>query len=88
MAGLSSNVMNMKFMQRAKDKSNEKKKEEDTKKARDASQWVLPGKHRLETKLQPAVTVTTVGYGSIAALTADDEEEKSIVEEKVRFPKL
>lgn len=76
MAGLSSNVMNMKFMQRAQTKKNEKKNEDAIRKVKDSSEWVLPNKTSLQAKTKPAVQVQTVGYGSIATLMTKKEEIK------------
>lgn len=77
MAGLSSNVMNMKFMQRALDKRKEKQKEDELKKVKDASEWLLPQKSSLQMNLKTAPKVKAVGYGSIAALTSSNNEQST-----------
>lgn len=74
MAGLSSNVMNMKFMQRAQEKTQKTEKEAEAKKVKDSSEWVLPNRESLQKKLKSAVKVQTVGYGSIASMTSPDDE--------------
>lgn len=74
--GLSSNVMNMKFMQKAQDKSKTDDRQPEGKKVKDASEWLLPS-GALKQKLKPAVTIKTVGYGSIASLTAKDDDSDS-----------
>lgn len=76
MAGLSSNVLNMKFMQKAQAKKDKQAEEEVIKKVKDSSEWVLPNKTSVERNLKPAMKVQTVGYGSIASLTRDDVAEK------------
>lgn len=80
MAGLSSNVMNMKFMQKAQKKAEDLKKDNQVKKVKDTSEWVLPNRSIVQQKIKPAVLVQTVGYGSIANLMTkknDEEETKS-----------
>lgn len=70
--GLSNNVMNMKFMQKAQDRKKDDVPKPEGKKVKDTSEWSLPAgafKH-----VKPAVAVRTVGYGSIASLTAEDKE--------------
>lgn len=76
MAGLSSNVMNMKFMQNAKDKKKGEEQQPEVKKVKDVSEWLLPN-GSIKHKLKPAVTIRTVGYGSIASLTANEKESES-----------
>lgn len=81
MAGLSSNVMNMKFMQKAHNKTEEQKKETQIKKVKDSSEWILPNRSIVQQKIKPLVLVQTVGYGSIANIMVkknikDEEEEK------------
>ncbi|GEQ72146.1 hypothetical protein JCM33374_g5832 [Metschnikowia sp. JCM 33374] len=76
MAGLSSNVMNMKFMQKAQDKYKPEDKQPEAKKVKDVSEWSLP-RGAIKQNLKPAVTIKTVGYGSIASLTAKEEESDS-----------
>lgn len=84
MAGLSSNVMNMKFMQRAQENKKKVEKEAEQKKVKDSSEWVLPNKLTLQKKLKSAVEVQTVGYGSIASMNSA-EEKKEPAPEKVCF---
>ncbi|OBA21712.1 hypothetical protein METBIDRAFT_32181 [Metschnikowia bicuspidata var. bicuspidata NRRL YB-4993] len=71
--GLSSNVMNMKFMQKAQNSKKNDLHELETKKIRDLSEWLLPS-GTVKPKIKPAVTVRTVGYGSIASLTAKEND--------------
>lgn len=78
--GLSSNVLNMKFMQRALDKTKEKEKEAEVKKIRDASEWILPNRSLVQKNLKAAVRVQAVGYGSIASLTKESDDEEEIEE--------
>ncbi|KAM9904285.1 hypothetical protein OXX79_002848 [Metschnikowia pulcherrima] len=73
--GLSSNVMNMKFMQKASDKTKPEEQPEG-KKVKDVSEWSLPS-GSIKPKIKPTVTINSVGYGSIASLTAQDEESDS-----------
>lgn len=73
--GLSSNVMNMKFMQKALDKTKFEEQPEG-KKVKDVSEWLLPS-GSIKPKIKPTVTINSVGYGSIASLTAQDEESDS-----------
>lgn len=83
MAGLSSNVLNMKFMQKANQKAEDQKKEKQIKKVKDTSEWVLPNRSIVQQRMKPAVLVQTVGYGSIAnILKKNNEEEKVNDEEK------
>lgn len=84
MAGLSSNVMNMKFMQRAHEKSQKKETEAEIKKVKDSSEWVLPNRALIQRNLKNAVKVETVGYGSIASMTSQDNEEEP--EEDITTP--
>ncbi|EEQ39527.1 predicted protein [Clavispora lusitaniae ATCC 42720] len=76
MAGLSSNVMNMKFMQRAQTKKNEKKNEDAIRKVKDSSEWVLPNKPLYKRKRNLPSKFQTVGYGCIATLMTKNEEIK------------
>lgn len=78
MAGLSNNVLNMKFMQRALEKNKKVEKEKEIKKIRDSSEWVLPNRSSVQKHLKTAVNVQTVGYGSIASLTAESEDEAEV----------
>ncbi|QBM89185.1 M-phase phosphoprotein 6 [Metschnikowia aff. pulcherrima] len=73
--GLSSNVMNMKFMQKALDKTKSEVQPEG-KKVKDVSEWLIPS-GSIKPKIKPTVTINSVGYGSIASLTAQDEESDS-----------
>lgn len=73
--GLSSNVMNMKFMQKAQDRSKAEEEQAETKKVKDLSEWLLPSS-AIRPKSKPSVTIRTVGYGSIASLTAKDNDEE------------
>lgn len=82
--GLSSNVMNMKFMKNAA----EAPETPATLKLRDASEWALPNRDKYTRIKKP--TVEVVGYGSIASLlrlrpAESPEEPTAPVPQKVRF---
>lgn len=85
MAGLSSNVMNMKFMQRAQEKNLKKEKDAEIKKVKDSSEWVLPNRAAVQRNLKSTVKVQTVGYGSIASMASQDSDEEP--EEETTPPK-
>lgn len=93
MAGLSSNVMNMKFMQKAENRNPAKTEEAPVRKVRDSSEWALPNKQELKQKIHPQVKVSTMGYGSIASLksqqtleSSDEEDPESKPESKEPQP--
>lgn len=75
MAGLSSNVMNMKFMQKAQQRDQKRDEEAKAKKVKDSSEWVLPNRAAVQRNVKNAVKVQTVGYGSIASMTSHDDDE-------------
>lgn len=79
MAGLSSNVMNMKFMQNAKD-GLRPEGQDTVKKVKDSSEWLLSNSLAVRSKLKPAIKVKTVGFGSIASLTNPPEQEKPSIQ--------
>ncbi|KAF3991878.1 hypothetical protein FT663_01990 [Candidozyma haemuli var. vulneris] len=79
MAGLSQNVLNMKFMKGADNKGTEPAQPATYKKVKDSSEWFLPNRGQVQQKMKSAVKVNTVGYGSIASIAAEQEPE---VEEK------
>lgn len=76
MAGLSSNVMNMKFMQKAQQRDQKKAEEVEAKKVKDSSEWVLPNRAAVQRNIKSAVKVQTIGYGSIASITTSKDDEK------------
>lgn len=86
MAGLSSNVMNMKFMQKADNRNPTTQEPLAVKKVRDSSEWFLPNRQELRKKLHPTVKVSTMGYGSIANLRSEKEQE--LANEKEQADKL
>ncbi|ODV78182.1 uncharacterized protein CANTADRAFT_32772, partial [Suhomyces tanzawaensis NRRL Y-17324] len=67
MSGLSSRVMNMKFMKKADAVDSQNKEEEHKKKIKDMSEWVLPYLKTMIAKMQNVNNIETVGYGSINA---------------------
>lgn len=86
MAGLSSNVMNMKFMQKAHQKDQKKAEEVEAKKVKDSSEWVLPNRAAVQRNVKNAVKVQTVGYGSIASMTSQENDEENEEKEDVEQP--
>lgn len=67
MSGLSSRVMNMKFMQ----KDGSEKTEEVTKKVIDSSEWKLPNATAIISRAKVGNTIETVGYSSINSFASD-----------------
>lgn len=94
MAGLSSNVMNMKFMQKAQKSAESQNKENEVKKVKDNSEWALSDRSTIHQKIKPTILVLTVGYGSIADImikknnTQENEEITKKSEETRPKPPL
>ncbi|SGZ46325.1 CIC11C00000001327 [Sungouiella intermedia] len=84
MAGLSSNVMNMKFMQKAQERDQKRAQEVEIKKVKDSSEWVLPNRAAVQRNVKSAIKVQSVGYGSIASMTAPQDDSET---EKEELPK-
>ncbi|PVH14133.1 uncharacterized protein CXQ87_002258 [Candidozyma duobushaemuli] len=74
MAGLSQNVLNMKFMKGGDNKTPPSSQPTTYKRVKDPSEWFLPNRGQVQQKIKPAMKVSTVGYGSIASFTAEDSE--------------
>lgn len=87
MAGLSSNVMNMKFMQKAQQRDKKKEEEVQAKKVKDSSEWVLPNRAAVQKNVKSAVKVQTIGYGSIASMTTNKDDEKIEKDDDNELPK-
>ncbi|GBL49434.1 hypothetical protein ACI3LY_000032 [Candidozyma auris] len=82
MGGLSQNVLNMKFMRGSDNKELEKNEPTTYKKVKDTSEWYLPNRGQVQQRLKSAVKVKSVGYGSIASMTAEPKEEEDKKEEQ------
>lgn len=76
MAGLSQNVLNMKFMKGSDAKASPANQANTYKKVKDPSEWFLPNRGQVQQRIKTAVKVNSVGYGSIASMTAEDLESK------------
>lgn len=87
MAGLSQNVLNMKFMKGGDNTTPPSSQPITYKRVKDPSEWFLPNRGQVQQKIKPAIKVSTVGYGSIASFTAEDSEgEKEEAQEEKPAP--
>lgn len=76
MAGLSQNVLNMKFMKGSDAKASPANQPATYKKVKDPSEWFLPNRGQVQQRIKKAVKVNSVGYGSIASMTTEESESK------------
>lgn len=65
MGGLSDRVMNMKFMKKTDVNKESDIKEDQLKKIKDTSEWVLPNASKLRSRNQGSNVVESIGYASI-----------------------
>lgn len=70
MGGLSDRVMNMKFMKKTEVNKESDIKEDQLKKIKDTSEWVLPNASKLRSRNQGSNVVESIGYASINSFAA------------------
>lgn len=80
MGNLSNRVMNMKFMRKADTENEAIEQEEEQKKIKDMSEWVLPNSSKIIAKNKPSNIVQSVGYVSINSFAGEDKDEVEIQE--------
>ncbi|KAI3404094.2 hypothetical protein KGF56_003130 [Candida oxycetoniae] len=79
-SSLSSRVLNMKFMQKAKDlKTIEKRQQESQKKVEDISEWKLPSSEQILRMASRKSKIESVGYGTIMSDTSYYRKRRSSI---------
>lgn len=76
MSNLSDRVMNMKFMRKTDGDKEDNNKEEQQKKIKDMSEWVLPNYTKLIAKSEASNVIQSIGYASINSFSMDEKEEE------------
>lgn len=86
MSGLSSRVMNMKFMMKADERKKKEEEESNDRKVADDSEWALNDHDKIINKVEPKNVIKNVGYGSIYAFkeeSDDDDDDDDFTQQPV-----
>lgn len=83
MGNLSDRVMNMKFMRKTDVDNESVNKDDQQKKIKDTSEWVLPNSSNIRARNQLPNVVQSIGYASINSFTEMDEIDEKLEEHPV-----
>lgn len=83
MSGLSSRVMNMKFMMKADERKRKEEEESNDRKVADDSEWALNDHDKIINKMEPKNVIKNVGYGSIHAFKEESDDDDDFTQQPV-----